>query len=84
MLRAFPDEPLSSNDYEAAVAASNDCRAHGIAASASDAVICAVPVDRGWAIFTCDSDFAVMRKSCVSDSMAIDQTEPLSLRLKFG
>jgi predicted nucleic acid-binding protein len=57
VLRAFPDEPLSSNDYEAAAAASNDCRAHGIAASAIDALICAAAVDRGWAIFTSDSDF---------------------------
>lgn len=58
LLRAFPDEPLSSHDYEAAAATSNDCRARGIAASAIDVLICTAASDRGWAIFTTDPDFA--------------------------
>lgn len=56
-LRAFPDEPLTTADYEAAARAGNSCRARGLACSGVDMLICAVARARGWAIFTTDEDF---------------------------
>jgi predicted nucleic acid-binding protein len=56
-LRAFPDEPIGTTDYEAAARASNDCRAVGIVASVVDALICQVALGRKWNIFTTDPDF---------------------------
>jgi predicted nucleic acid-binding protein len=58
-LRAFPDEPLTVQDYELAARLSNQCRAAGIAGSAVDFQICAVATERNWPIFTCDEDFKV-------------------------
>ena len=57
ILRSFPDEPLATSDYEAAAAASNQCRSKGLAVSVSDMLICAVAQSRGWAIFSTDPDF---------------------------
>jgi predicted nucleic acid-binding protein len=56
-LRAFPDEPLETPDYEIAAKASNQCRSKGLAISPVDALICAVSAARGWSIFTTDPDF---------------------------
>ena len=56
-LRAFPDEPIDSPDFEAAAGASNACRARGIAASVVDALICQSALSRQWDIFTTDPDF---------------------------
>lgn len=56
-LRAFPDEPIGTADYEAAAKASNDCRSKGIAAPVVDALICQVALARKWSIFTTDPDF---------------------------
>ncbi|MGO8818563.1 MAG: PIN domain-containing protein [Terriglobia bacterium] len=56
-LRAFPDEPIATSDYEAAAGASNACRAKGIAASLVDALICQIAISREWNVFTTDSDF---------------------------
>jgi predicted nucleic acid-binding protein len=56
-LRAFPDEALSMQDYEQAAHWSNECRRRGIAGSGVDFLICAVAVERGWQVFTTDSDF---------------------------
>jgi predicted nucleic acid-binding protein len=56
-LRAFPDVPIGTTDYEAAARASNDCRAVGIVASVVDALICQVALGRKWNIFTTDPDF---------------------------
>jgi predicted nucleic acid-binding protein len=56
-LRAFPDEPLATSDYEAAAKASNDCRARGITVSAVDILICTVAMNRDSLIFTTDPDF---------------------------
>ncbi len=55
ILRAFPDEPVATADYEAAAKASNDCRARGVAVSVSDILICAIA--RDWSIFATDPDF---------------------------
>jgi hypothetical protein len=56
-LRAFPDEPIATSDYEAAARASHTCRAKGIAASVVDALICQIALSRQWSIFTTDPDF---------------------------
>jgi predicted nucleic acid-binding protein len=58
ILRAFPDEPLGTADYEAAALASNQCRGKGLAVSVSDMLICAVAQSRAWAIFSADPDFS--------------------------
>ncbi len=56
-LNAFPDEPVATQDYEAAAKASNTCRAKGIAVSVVDMLICAVAHGRGMSVFTTDPDF---------------------------
>ena len=57
ILRAFRDQPVDTEDYEAAAKAGNDCRVKGIAVSVVDMLICAVARRRGMAIFTTDPDF---------------------------
>ena len=56
-LRAFPDQPLTISDYEAAAKASNTCRSKGVAVPVVDALICAVGATFDWPIFTTDPDF---------------------------
>lgn len=56
-LRDFDDEPLSTEDFEAAASAHNTCRKSGISGSAIDLLICAVALRREIAIFTADADF---------------------------
>ena len=56
-LRAFPDEAISTSDYESAAEVGNDCRAKGIVVSTVDILICAIALARGWSIFTTDPDF---------------------------
>ena len=56
-LRAFPDEPISTSDHEAAARAGNDCRARGIATSTVDILICAMALRRNLLIYTSDPDF---------------------------
>jgi predicted nucleic acid-binding protein len=56
-LRAFPDEPIDTKDYEAAAKAGNDCRSKGVAVSVVDILICAVALARRWSVFTTDPDF---------------------------
>lgn len=62
-LRAFPDAPIDTSDYEAAAGASNACRARGIAASVVDALICQSALSRQWDIFTTDPDFTIYAKA---------------------
>jgi len=57
-LRAYDDEPLTSEDYESAAEIGNTCRTAGISGSAVDFLICAVTERRGLSIFTTDRDFA--------------------------
>lgn len=57
VLRAFPDEPVSMEDHEAAAKASNDCRVKGIIVSVVDILICAVALQHDLIIFTTDADF---------------------------
>jgi predicted nucleic acid-binding protein len=54
VLRSLPDEPIATADYEAAVKASNECRARGVAVSVSDILICAIALARDWSIFATD------------------------------
>ncbi len=56
-LRSFPDQPIETAEYEAAAKAGNECRAHGIAVSTVDILICAVSIIRQYSIFTLDPDF---------------------------
>ena len=65
VLRSFPDEPVTTSDYEAAAAAGNQCRSRGLAVSVSDMLICAVAQARGWAIFSTDPDYR-RYASCLS------------------
>lgn len=61
-LRAFPDEPLTAEDFEQAASFNNDCRRAGIAGSAIDFLLCAVADRRSAAIFTTDQDFVHFAK----------------------
>jgi predicted nucleic acid-binding protein len=56
-LRAFPDEPIDTSDYEAAAEAANYCRSKGVVVSLVDILLYAVASRRGWSLFTTDPDF---------------------------
>ncbi|MBI5529312.1 MAG: PIN domain-containing protein [Deltaproteobacteria bacterium] len=56
-LRAFKDEDVLLEDYEAAAELSNTCREAGITGSTVDYLICAVALRRSVPIFTTDPDF---------------------------
>lgn len=58
-LRAFPDLPLNSQDYERAAEFFNTCRRHGVQGSNTDFLICAVAEHNDLAIFTTDRDFEI-------------------------
>ena len=57
ILRAFPDEPLASADYEHAAEIGNRCRSRGLAVSTVDMLLCSVAHSHDWAIFSTDPDF---------------------------
>ena len=57
-LRAFPDMPVTMDDYEEAAAFFKQCRDRGIQGSNTDFLICAVAVRNGFSIFSTDGDFA--------------------------
>jgi hypothetical protein len=61
-LRAFPDEPITTADFEGAARASNACRSRGIVASVVDALICQIALARQCSIFTTDPDFQAYAK----------------------
>jgi len=56
-LRAFDEPGIEARDYEEAARMNNQCRAHGIAGSGVDFLICSVAHHRKWQIFTTDRDF---------------------------
>ncbi len=58
-LRAFPDLPLTSGDYELAAEFFNLCRGNGVQGSHIDFLICAVAVRHKLPILTTDSDFTM-------------------------
>lgn len=56
-LRAWPDLPLESADYERAAECFNTCRAKGIQGAHADFLICAVAERHNLSILTTDRDF---------------------------
>jgi len=56
-LRAFPDEPITSADYERAAECFNLCRAKGIQGSNTNFLLCAVAERVRFPILTTDEDF---------------------------
>lgn len=56
-MRAFPDEPLETEDHEEAAECFNLCRARGITGTAVDMLLCAVARRRPAAMFTTDTDY---------------------------
>jgi predicted nucleic acid-binding protein len=61
-LSAFPDLPVTAEDYVTAARFFNLCRANGIQGSNTDFLICAVAVRHRLAIFTTDKDFTLYAK----------------------
>jgi predicted nucleic acid-binding protein len=57
VLQAFPDEVLTTSDYEHAAEHFNRCRQHGLQGSNTDFLICAVAERRCLALLTTDRDF---------------------------
>jgi predicted nucleic acid-binding protein len=64
-LAAFPDEALTTQDYERAAQVFNTCKAQGVQGSNTDFLICAVALERKLPIFSLDQDFVHFQK-CVS------------------
>jgi len=60
-LAAFPDAPVSTEDYVEAARFFNRCRARGLAGTPVDLLICAVAHRFGWTIFSTDEDFGRYR-----------------------
>jgi predicted nucleic acid-binding protein len=56
-LRAFPDLPLTTADYEDAASFYDQCRSRGIQGSNTDFLLCAVSHSHGLSILTTDGDF---------------------------
>ena len=67
-LAAFPDEPLTVQDYELAASYFNLCKAKGIQGSHTDFLICAVAWHRNLPVFSLDQDF-VHFSECVPVSL---------------
>ena len=72
-LSAFPDEQLSSADFEEAARLCNLCLSLGIASGQVDILICAVARRRSWSIFTSDKGLKrcieAIRRSPISGPM---------------
>lgn len=62
LLAAFPDVPITSEDYVIAAQFFNQCRRKGIQGSNTDYLICAVAVRNRMQILTTDNDFKEFRK----------------------
>ena len=62
LMRAFPDVPMETEDYENAATFLNTCRTKGIQGSNTDFLICAVAARVGFSIFTLDEDFGRFAK----------------------
>ena len=56
-LDAFPDEPLTTADYERAAGFFNACRAKGLRGSNTAFLLCAVSVRHRMPLLTTDGDF---------------------------
>jgi predicted nucleic acid-binding protein len=56
-LGAFPDEPITTTDYERAAGFFNTCRAKGLQGSNTDFLLCAVAIRANMPLLTTDADF---------------------------
>jgi predicted nucleic acid-binding protein len=72
-LAAFPDETLTTQDYECAAEFFNSCRAHGLQGSNTDFLICAVAAQRKLPIFSLDQDFTHFQKCVPLELFALPQ-----------
>jgi len=54
-LDAFPDETITTGDYEEAARLYNLCRSRGVECGAIDILLCAVAALKHWSILTTDS-----------------------------
>ena len=61
-LAAFPDEPLTAQDFERAAQYFNLCKAQGVQGSNTDFLICAIAVQRKLPVFSVDKDFMHFQK----------------------
>ena len=61
-LAAFPDEPLTTQDFECAAQFFNSCKSQGIQGSHIDFLICAVAARRKLPVFSLDKDFVYFQK----------------------
>ena len=71
-LSAFPDEPLTTADYERAAEFFNACRAKGLQGSNTDFLLCAVSVRHRMPLLTTDGDFPRYAKVIPVPLHAID------------
>jgi len=62
ILRVFPDESLSTADYELAAQSFNNCRQAGVQGSNTDFLICAVSINRQWPLLSLDKVFELYQK----------------------
>jgi predicted nucleic acid-binding protein len=72
-ISAFPDETITTKDYEDAAQLQNSCAAKGVASSSIDALIVAVASNRNWCIYTRDKDF--LRYKQVHDFVLYDEVD---------
>lgn len=56
-LKYFPDDDISTEDYENAAGLFNLCRSKGVQGTHIDFIICAIAIRKKYAIFTIDKDF---------------------------
>ena len=61
-LRAFPDHPIETEDYETAADYFNLCRGKGIQGTQTDLLICAVAVRCDFTLLSTDKDFESYKK----------------------
>lgn len=61
-LAVFDDEKLTTDDYERAAIAANQCARAGVATTSIDLLICSVALHRGWPIFTTDKGFRQLQR----------------------
>jgi predicted nucleic acid-binding protein len=61
-LAAFPDIPITTEDYVTAAMFFNICKSKGVQGSNTDFLICAVAIRSRLAIFTTDKDFPLFAR----------------------
>jgi predicted nucleic acid-binding protein len=61
-LEAFPDEPLTTANYEEAARLFNLCRSRGVECGSTDILTCSVAIHMQWTILTYDQGL----KRCVA------------------